>query len=135
MTFRRIFGTGFAALAVLGALALAACGGGGGGGDDVDFSGVNVSSQNPTAVVEKVEQVIEVKDNSFSPDTVTIKAGTTVVWKWSGTSNPHSIQLTGSTSPEQTSGEFKRAFDQNGTTFSYQCGVHGASMAGRIVVE
>lgn len=135
MTFRRVVGTGFAVLIAAGALPLAACGGGGGEGDDVDFSGVNVSSQNPTPVKESIEQVIEVKDNSFSPDSVTIKAGTKVIWKWSGTSNPHSIQLTGTTSPEQTSGEFTRTFDQSGTTFSYQCGVHKAAMTGRIVVE
>lgn len=118
-----------------GALAVAGCGGGGDDDADVDFSGVEVSSQNPTAVKETLEQVIEVKDNSFTPETVTIKAGTKVVWKWVGTSNSHSIQLTGSTSPEQKSGEFSRVFDQSGTTFSYQCGVHKAAMTGRIVVE
>lgn len=88
----------------------------------------------PTAVVEKVEATIEVKDNAFAPETVTIKAGTKVIWKWSGT-NPHSIQLSGTTSTEQTSGTFERTFDQRGSSFNYQCGVHKTAMVGKIVIE
>ena len=69
-----------------------------------------------------------------SVETVTIKAGTKVIWKWTGT-NPHSIQLSGTTSPEQTSGTYERTFDQRGSSFNYQCGVHKAAMAGKIVIE
>lgn len=125
---------GFAIAVIAGTVPLAACGGGG-GGDDLDISGVKIGNQNPTAASDRAEQVIEVKDNSFSPETVTIKAGTKVVWKWVGTSNPHSIQLSGSTSPEQASGTFERTFDQTGNSFSYQCGVHKAAMTGKIVIE
>lgn len=134
VTLRRIVGTGFAALVVVGALPLAACGGGGGGGGDVDISGSIGNQEGPTAVVEKAEQTITVSDNAFAPDTVTIKAGTKVIWKWSGT-NPHSIQLQGITSPEQTSGTFERTFDQRGSSFNYQCGVHTSAMVGKIVIE
>ena len=126
---------GFAITVIAGALPLSACGGGGGGGDDNSvLSGVQTDVGTKTAR-EVVEQVIDVKDNEFSPSSVTIKAGTKVVWKWTGTSNPHSIQLQGTTSPEQTSGSFERTFDQTGNSFAYQCGVHKEAMSGRIVIE
>jgi plastocyanin len=133
VTLRRIVGTGLAVAVIVGAVPLAACGGGGGGGD-VDISGSIGNKEGPTAVVERVEQTINVTDNAFAPDTVTIKAGTKVVWKWTGT-NPHSIQLSGTTSTEQTSGTYERTFDQTGSSFNYQCGVHKSAMTGKIVIE
>jgi len=132
---RRIVGAGLAIVVIVGAVPLAACGGGGGGGGDVDISGsIKNQEGGPTAAVEKVEQTIDVSDNAFAPETVTIKAGTKVIWKWRGT-NPHSIQLSGTTSPEQTSGTYERTFDQRGSSFNYQCGVHKAAMTGKIVIE
>lgn len=134
--FRRIVGIGLMTVLSVGALFLVACGGGGGGDDGgIDTSGVQIDPGKSTPGAAVPEQVIEVKDNSFSPDTVTIKAGTKVVWKWTGTANPHSVQLSGQTSTQQTSGSFERVFSQSGNTFSYQCGVHGTAMAGKIVIE
>lgn len=129
---RRVIGTGVALVVVVGALPLAACG----GGDDGDDSPgvINVIGNEPTAAAAG-EQVIEVKDNVFAPDTVTIKSGTKVIWKWEETANPHSIQLGGQTSPEQSSGTYERTLSQGGGSFSYQCGVHGAAMAGKIIIE
>ena len=113
---------------------LAACGG---GGDNADSGPgvINVIGNEPTQNPNRTEATIEVKDNSFAPETLTIKAGTKVVWNWVGTANPHSIQLGGQTSTQQTSGKFERVFEQAGGSFSYQCGVHGAAMAGKIVIE
>jgi plastocyanin len=129
---RRVFGIG-AAAAVLGlALPLAACGG---GGDDDSGPGViNVIGNEPTRAAI-ADQTIEVKDNSFAPENITIKSGTKVVWKWVGTANPHSIQLGGQSSTQQTSGTYERVMDQGSGSFAYQCGVHGAAMAGKIVIE
>ena len=132
---RRILRASFAVALLAGSMPLAACGGGGDDDDVGDLSGTNIRSANEDAPREKIEQTIEVKDNSFSPDTVTIKTGTTVIWKWTGTQNSHSILLQGTTSPAQTSGTFERRFDQTGNSFAYQCGVHGAAMTGRIVIE
>jgi plastocyanin len=64
-----------------------------------------------------------------------VKAGTKIVWNWVGTSNPHSIQMLGKTSPEQTSGSFERVMDQSGSNITYQCGVHKEAMTARIVIE
>jgi plastocyanin len=79
--------------------------------------------------------VIKVTDNAFTPAEVTVKKGTIVVWEWEGTSNPHSIQMQGTTSTEQSSGTFERTMDQPGISLAYQCGVHKAEMTGRIIVE
>jgi plastocyanin len=125
-----------------GALLAAACGGGGddngGGGSgngNVKIENVNQQNATPTPDTNRPEVVVEVRDNSFNPETITIKQGTKVVWKWVDTSNPHSVLLSGTVSPEQASGTYERVFDQKGVTYPYQCGVHGASMPGRIVVE
>jgi len=133
--FRRILGTGFVVALIAGSVPVAACGGGGGDDETGDLSGIEIRSANEDAPREKIEQIIEVQDNAFSPDNVTIKTGTTVIWKWTGTQNSHSILLQGSTSPAQTSGSFERRFDQTGNSFAYQCGIHGAAMTGRIVIE
>ncbi|NJD66097.1 MAG: hypothetical protein FIB00_12830 [Chloroflexi bacterium] len=125
-----------------GALLAAACGGGGddngGGGsgnDNVKIENVNQQNATATPDTNRPEVVVEVRDNSFNPETITVKQGTKVVWKWVDTSNSHSIMLSGTTSPEQTSGTYERVFDQKGVTYPYQCGVHGAAMSGRVVVE
>jgi plastocyanin len=134
---RRFVGTGFAIAVIAGSLPLAvACGGG--GDDDNDDTGAlgNVKIDAPrNENTNAPEQIIEVKDNEFVPAEVTIKPGTKIIWKWVDTQAPHSIQLSGNTSPEQTSGTYERTFDQTGNSFAYQCGVHKAAMAGRIVIE
>jgi len=103
------------------AVLLAGCGG---GGDD-DGGGGGGSE-------------VEVIDVLFRPDAVTIKAGETVTWEWSGRL-PHQVvgtfngvevkseRLTGT-------GTFSHTFDAAGV-FEYTCGVHGIGMAGKVTVE
>ena len=77
---------------------------------------------------------VTVGDIFFNPDSLTIKAGDTVRWVWSG-SLPHSVRLEDETSPTHTgSGEFEFTFNEPGT-YDYVCGVHGESMPGTIIVE
>lgn len=136
LQIRRFVGTGAAIAVVAAVLPLAACGGG--GGDDNEDTGAlgNVQIDAPRNEDTAREEVtIEVKDNEFVPAEVTIKSGTKVIWKWVDTQAPHSIQLSGNTSTEQTSGTYERVFDQTGNSFAYQCGVHKAAMAGRIIIE
>lgn len=139
---RRIGWSAAMGICAAGALLTAACGGGGddnggsGGGDqNVKLENVNTQNATPTPDTNRPVVEIEVKDNAFSPETITVKQGTKVVWKWVGTSNQHSVLMSGVKSPEQSSGTYERNFDQKGVSYSYQCGVHGAAMAGRIVVE
>ncbi len=134
--FRRILGIGMLVASTAGAMVVAGCGGGGGGNgaDETGLSGARITEGTATPFVV-LEQIVEVKDNSFAPQTVSVKSGTKVVWKWTGTSNAHSIQVSGSTSPEQTSGTFERLFSQGAGTFNYQCGIHKGAMSGKIVIE
>ena len=99
-------GLGFAATGVSLALAtaLAACGG---GGDDKASSGDLSSIKNNNISLQqgsptpRPEAKITISDNAFTPDTLTIKAGTKVVWTWTG-SNDHSVLLGGQDSGQKT---------------------------------
>ncbi|WP_322796109.1 hypothetical protein [Tepidiforma sp.] len=112
------------------ALAGAACGGGG-DSTDVKLENVNPSIGTPTPEAERPVQEIKVTDQGCDPANVTVKARTRVVWKWQGTTNPVAIMLAGQKSPEQTTGEYQRDFDQPGLSYTYQCG----ATTGKIVVE
>lgn len=115
------------------AAVLAGCGGGssGGGVSDLATPGGAVK---PTPTPNPQAKIM-IADNSFTPAELTIAAGTNVVWEWGG-ANPHSIQLGGRASDSMTgSGKFEKVFDTPGTTFPYQCGVHGAAMSGKIIVQ
>lgn len=122
-----LVGGGVLALASL----AAACGGSSSGGSGSEPTQASVKA---TATPPPETKVV-LADNSFTPAEVTIKAGTKVVWEWGG-SNPHSVLLSGRASDTMTgSGKFEKVFDSPGTTFPYQCGVHGASMSGKIIVQ
>ncbi|HEX8974624.1 MAG TPA: cupredoxin family copper-binding protein [Patescibacteria group bacterium] len=76
---------------------------------------------------------VTIKNFSFSPASLTIKAGTTVVWT-NQDSVAHTVTFasfdSGNIAPGQT---FKHTFTANGT-FSYHCGIH-PGMIGTIVVQ
>jgi len=109
-------------------VAFAACG----DDDDDDTSGAGTGTT-PTTAAETVPTVT-VGDNFFQPAELTVKAGDTVRWVWSG-SFPHSVKLEDETSPTYTgSGTFEFTFTEPGR-YEYQCGVHGESMPGLVIVE
>jgi len=118
---------------VLLAAMTAACGGSSSsGGTDTLATQVGVAKATPTP---PPQAKIMIADNSFTPAELTIAAGTNVVWEWGG-ANPHSVLLGGRASDPLTgSGKFEKVFPTPGTTFPYQCGVHGASMSGKIIVQ
>jgi plastocyanin len=72
---------------------------------------------------------VSVKDNKFTPRTVTIKKGATVKWTWRGR-NPHNVLPFYKTIKK--SGTFSKKFSRKGT-FSYHCSVH-PGMTGRVKV-
>ncbi len=90
---------------------------------------------------------VSVTDNAFQAGSVTIGAGETVTWHFAGT-NPHSVTAAdasfdshpgcSSGTPVQcstgSSPDFTHTFGSPGT-FAYHCRVHGAAMAGTVVVE
>ena len=82
------------------------------------------------------EERVEIADFAYSPDTVTVAAGTTVTWENTEAGIAHTA-----TSDEDvwTSGtlnegdEFSFTFDEAGT-FAYFCTIH-PDMTGSIIVE
>jgi plastocyanin len=82
--------------------------------------------------------VVEISDNKFSPVSLTVPKDTKVKWTWTG-NNPHSLvgkfgSKDVSSEQHKGSGTFELTLDTPGT-YSYQCGVHGAAMAGKIIVQ
>lgn len=124
-------------LAALTVAAVCACGGGGGAS-----TGPTQQPGNTTPPAGG----ISVTNNSFSPGTKTIAAGTTVKWAWNTCSGDpyyggtttcvsHSVTFDdGATSALQEQGTFERTFAAAGT-YNYHCMVHGAAMTGTITVQ
>lgn len=82
-----------------------------------------------------------VGNNFFDPATRAVPAGTRVIWTWTNTGQvAHSVESTGAPSfPSSSvltgSGQtYGHTFASAGT-YTYICGVHGASMSGTIVVQ
>lgn len=77
---------------------------------------------------------VEIKDFSFNPKNLQIKAGVTVEWT-NKDSVAHKIKFdSGEESPTMQSGEtYEKLFTKNGT-YSYICSIH-PSMKGTIIVS
>jgi len=122
------------------------------GDDDDDTEPTTGSTQPPAATAttaaptqaaaspttSAAEPEVTVVDNAFQPASLTVEAGTEVTWTWSG-ALPHSVVGTfaGEEVESETltgSGTFAFTFDEPGE-FAYICGIHGADMAGRVIVE
>ena len=105
----------------------------GASGSPVGFSATATSGGGTSGVT--------VGNNFFNPATRNITAGTRVVWTWVNTGQiSHSVESTGTPGfPNSAvltgSGQsYAHTFDTPGT-YTYICGVHGAAMAGTIVVQ
>jgi plastocyanin len=82
----------------------------------------------------RAAETVVIKNFAFSPQVLTIHAGTTVVWV-NEDSTAHSVIGKQGTfrSPKLVAGaKFSRTFDQAGT-FDYACGFH-PSMTAKVVV-
>jgi plastocyanin len=121
------------------------CGGGGSGG---------VTPTTPitpaTPLTPASPNDVLVENNTFSPATLTVPAGTIVKWTWatcSGGTDPygggtgqtcvdHSVawDADGTASPTQSQGSYQRTFATAGT-YAYHCAIHGAAMSGKVVVQ
>jgi plastocyanin len=123
---------------------LAACGGG--GGSDAPTT----PTQPTTPLVPASPNDVLVQNNNFNPTTVTVAANSTVKWTWAtcsgGAGDPYGGQAgqtcvdhqvnfdDGSISPAQDEGTYSRTFTTPGT-YNYHCAIHGAAMAGKVVVQ
>jgi plastocyanin len=125
------------------AVTLAACGGAGGGYGTTPGTTGNPNGNGSNPVVNG-NTVTLLDNNSFSPGNLGVAAGTTVTWKWGqctgdgySTCVSHNVTFDDGSnvaSPTQAQGEFQRMFAAPGT-YKYHCTIHGASMAGQVVVQ
>ncbi len=86
----------------------------------------------PTDTVTGVTEV-EVNDNYFNAQSISVPAGTTVTWVWKG-NMPHNVVGEGFESEVQTEGEFSFTFTEPGT-YPYKCTLHGGMIGEVIVTE
>ena len=77
---------------------------------------------------------VTIKDFAFTPQVLTVKAGTTVTWT-NEDSASHTITSAGffDSGTIATGQTFSKTFDQPGT-YNYACSIH-PSMKGKIIVE
>jgi plastocyanin len=81
------------------------------------------------------EVMVSIEGSAFSPEVVTVKAGTVVVWK-NKDAAPHTITADNGSFDSGTlsqGAEFRKKFDTPGI-FRYSCDVH-AYMSGRVEVK
>ena len=94
---------------------------------------IPTTSQQQATVPQAQTNAILIQNFAFSPQTLTVNAGTTVTWT-NDDSAPHTIKSDAFTSPVMNKGgSFSFKFDNKGS-YDYSCSIH-PSMKGKIVVE
>lgn len=82
-------------------------------------------------------KTVQVKDNKFVANSITVKRGTTVKWVWKG-SAPHDVTVTKGPakfkSSIKTSGSFSRKLTKPGT-YTIVCTIHEPGMKMTIKVR
>jgi amicyanin len=122
-----------------GAIVLAACGGGGGGNAAAgnNMAGMTMAAQNAgnaTHTAAVATDAVHIKNLAFSPATVTIKAGSTVVWT-NDDSIQHDVTFDGggiASSVLNHNDTFSHTFLTAGT-YHYICSIH-PFMHGTVIV-
>ena len=90
------------------------------------------------------ENTVTVSNNTFSPASLTVAAGTTVTWSWTSSASNHNVVGDDANNPPSSGAPtdgpqtYQFAFGQPGT-FRYHCTVHGgpggSGMSGTIIVQ
>jgi plastocyanin len=75
---------------------------------------------------------VTVQDMAYTPETLTVQAGTTVTWVWNDGAIAHDVRGDGFRSKVVSEGTFGHRFDQPGT-YDYVCTLH-PNMTGTIEV-
>ena len=125
-------------------LLVAGCGGGGGGGPTSPPPSGGTGGTGGTG--GSTSSDITVSNNSFTPPSTTVAAGTTVTWTWNSCTgdgyggqlcSDHSVVFDDGVRPGsgvQSSGTFSSQFTTAGA-YNYHCSVHGSAMHGTITVQ
>ena len=78
----------------------------------------------PRPAPRDADAAVTIKDMSFSPATVEIKAGETVAWVWDDGFVTHDVVFDGGTgSPQQNNGTWEHRFPERGL-YDYRCTIH-----------
>ncbi len=88
-----------------------------------------------TAEGPKADEQVRIDNFSFIPETLTVKAGTTVTWV-NMDDVPHTVVSTArkfSSKVLDTDDQYGRVFSEKGT-FEYYCSVH-PHMKGKVIVQ
>ncbi|HWH92814.1 MAG TPA: plastocyanin/azurin family copper-binding protein [Baekduia sp.] len=82
-------------------------------------------------------KTVQVKDNVFVANKITVKKGTTVKWVWKGKA-PHNVKVTKGPvkfgSKTQVNGSFARRLTKKGT-YTVLCTIHAPGMKMTITVK
>jgi plastocyanin len=73
-------------------------------------------------------KTVSVKNNSFSPTSVSVKKGGKVTWKWTQGGVPHNVTPAGGAGSATSSKKgftFSKTFSKAGT-FKYHCTIHSS---------
>ena len=90
-------------------------------------------------------KALTVSNNKYTPARDSVAPGSTLTWTWNSCTGDgyggssctsHSVQFDDGveSSDVQDSGTFSRTF-ANAGTYTYHCAVHGAAMAGTVIVK
>jgi plastocyanin len=80
---------------------------------------------------------VRIGNNFYSPSSLTVPVGTTVMWVWSAGDVTHTVTDNADTtirSPFQSAGTYQRTFTTAGA-HPYHCSVHGLAMSGTIIAQ
>jgi adhesin/invasin len=100
-------------------------------------NGLATTPQVTFTTTATVVTTIQVANNSFTPSSLTVPAGTAVTWEWQGTTVLHNVTFAagGPTNiPNMTTGSAQRTFNNAGV-FNFQCTNHPGTMNGTITVN
>jgi plastocyanin len=130
-----------AMIALLLSASVFACGGGGSSSSD-GVTGPGTAAPPP---VDSSTTALTVSNNKYTPAHDSVAVGSMLTWTWNSCTGDgyggsmctaHSVQFDdgGASSHIQDSGTFSRTFASAGT-YTYHCAVHGAAMAGTVIVK
>lgn len=128
-------------VALTGAVLVATVPGCGDGEPGSTGSGNQEQPATGVSLVDGVEVAVSAIDNTFRPETLTVQAGTTVVFTNDGRSEHNVLTVEGEGWGVETTGflpgdEYRHRFTEPGT-YHYYCSLHGTEtkgMVGTIVV-
>lgn len=92
-------------------------------------------AETATAAIPAGDVVVDATaDNRWDPETLTISAGESVTFRWTGPV-PHNVRIDGLIDTAVTAtGQYRVTFETPGE-YAYICDVHLAAMVGTVTVE